>query len=559
MPVEIERETVTNIAAYLPAMAEKQPESLAVACPVRRGPGGKTDYAQYSFAELNRESDILACGLEKIGIGQGVRTVLMVKPSLEFFALTFAIFKARAVPVLVDPGMGIHNLKQCLHEAEPVAFIGISKAHAARVILRWASSTLKHLVTVGRRWFWGGHSLSDVRRRGDTNDSFVMKDTNPDDIAAILFTSGSTGVPKGAVYTHSNFIAQVEALRMLYDIQPGEIDLPTFPLFALFDPALGMSAIIPDMDATRPGLVEPRNILEPIERFSVTNMFGSPALIRRVAYSNEAEGNVLNSLKRVISAGAPVPSEVIERFGALLPADAQIHTPYGATESLPVTSIGSEEILGETRYATDAGKGVCVGRPVDEAEVSVIRITDEAIEEWSEDLRMPDGEIGEITVRGPMVTRQYFNRDESTRLAKIRDTDDSDGGVFHRMGDLGYFDEEGRLWFCGRKAHRVQTENETLFTVPCESVFNVHEKVFRTALVGVGKAGLQKPVLCVELLDGSTVWATVRDALQKLGEQHAHTGPIQTFLKHPSFPVDIRHNAKIFREKLAVWAEEQLR
>ncbi|MDP7135248.1 MAG: AMP-binding protein, partial [Planctomycetota bacterium] len=220
---------------------------------------------------------------------------------------------------------------------------------------------------------------------------------------------------------------------------------------------------------------------------------------------------------------------------------------------------GSEEILGETRYATDAGTGVCVGRPVDEAEVSVIRITDEAIEEWSEDLRMPDGEIGEITVRGPMVTRQYFNRDESTRLAKIRDTDDSDGGVFHRMGDLGYFDEEGRLWFCGRKAHRVQTENETLFTVPCESVFNVHEKVFRTALVGVGKAGLQKPVLCVELLDGSTVWATVRDALQKLGEQHAHTGPIQTFLKHPSFPVDIRHNAKIFREKLAVWAEEQLR
>jgi acyl-CoA synthetase (AMP-forming)/AMP-acid ligase II len=196
---------------------------------------------------------------------------------------------------------------------------------------------------------------------------------------------------------------------------------------------------------------------------------------------------------------------------------------------------------------------------VDEADISVIRITDEAIEQWSEDLRIPDGEIGEITVRGPMVTRQYFNRDESTRLAKIRDTDDSGGSVIHRMGDLGYFDEEGRLWFCGRKAHRVQTESETLFTVPCESVFNVHEKVFRTALVGVGKAGRQKPVLCVELLDGSTVWATVRDALQELGEQHTHTGSIQTFLKHPSFPVDIRHNAKIFREKLAVWAEEQLR
>jgi acyl-CoA synthetase (AMP-forming)/AMP-acid ligase II len=559
MPVAIEQETFTNIAAHLPAMAERQPETLAVACPVRRGSGGQVEYAQLSFDELNRESDLLAGGLDKIGIGRGIRTVLMVKPSLEFFALTFAIFKAGAVPVFVDPGMGIHNLKQCLHEAEPEAFIGIPKAHAARVILGWGRQTLKHLVTVGRRWFWRGHSLSDVRRLGNANDTYEMSDTNPGDTAAILFTSGSTGVPKGAVYTHSNFTAQVEALRKLYDIQPGEIDLPTFPLFALFDPALGMSAIIPDMDATRPGFVEPRNILEPIERFKVTNMFGSPALIRRVAYSKEAEGKKLDSLKRVISAGAPVASEVIEQFSRLLPAGTQIHTPYGATESLPVASIGSEEILGETRQATDAGKGVCVGRPVDEAEVFVIRITDEPIEEWSEKLRLSDGEIGEITVRSPMVTHRYYNRDESTRLAKIKDTRNTDNKVFHRMGDLGYFDEQGHLWFCGRKAHRVQTETETLFTVCCESVFNVHEKVFRTALVGVGNPGQQRPVLCVELQEGLTDWSTVRDDLQKLGEQYEHTRPIQTFLKHSSFPVDIRHNAKIFREQLAAWAEEQLR
>ncbi|MDA1139837.1 MAG: fatty acid CoA ligase family protein [Planctomycetota bacterium] len=559
MPVGIEQEIFTNIAAHLPAMAKKQPETLAVACPIRRGPDGQMNYAQLSFDELNRESDLLAGGLEQIGIRRGVRTVLMVKPSLEFFALTFAIFKTGAVPVFVDPGMGFHNLKQCLREAEPDAFVGISKAHAARVTLGWARQTLKHLVTVGRRWFWGGYSLPEIRQLGQAAGAYKMPDTNPGDTAAILFTSGSTGVPKGAVYTHSNFTAQVKALRMLYDIQPGEIDLPTFPLFALFDPALGMSAIIPEMDATRPAFVEPRNILEPIERFKVTNMFGSPALIRRVAFSNEAAGKKLDSLKRVISAGAPVPSEVLEQFSKLLPEGTQIHTPYGATESLPVASIGSREILGETRKATDKGKGVCVGRPVDEAEVFVIRITDEAIGEWAEDLPVPDGEIGEITVRSPMVTRRYHNREESTLLAKIKDTRGSNDEVFHRMGDLGYFDEKGRLWFCGRKAHRVQTDSETLFTVCCEAVFNVHNKVFRTALVGVGNPGQQRPVLCVELQEGAGDWSTVQSDLQKLGEQYEHTRPIQTFLKHSSFPVDIRHNAKIFREKLAVWAEEQLR
>src|SRR5262249_52343518 len=158
---------------------------------------------------------------------------------------------------------------------------------------------------------------------------------------------------------------QVEMLRRTYNIQPGEVDLCTFPLFALFAPALGMTSVIPEMDATRPALVEPRNIIEPIQQFQVTNMFGSPALLRRVVSDPGASAWKLPSLRRVISAGAPVPGDVIERFTRMLREDVQVHTPYGATESLPVATIGSEQILGGTWKRTGTGAGVCVGRPVE--------------------------------------------------------------------------------------------------------------------------------------------------------------------------------------------------
>ncbi|MBI5200305.1 MAG: AMP-binding protein, partial [Elusimicrobia bacterium] len=372
---------------------------------------------------------------------------------------------------------------------------------------------------------------------------------------AILFTSGSTGAPKGAAYTHGNFSAQVEALRRHFSIEPGEVDLPTFPLFALFDPALGMTAVIPEMDFTRPGSVEPANILGPVDRYGVTHLFGSPALLDRVGRFASGRGIRLRSLKRVVSAGAPVPAKVLERVQELLPPGVEVHTPYGATEALPVSSISSSEVLGETRRLTAQGRGVCVGRPMPGTEVRVIRISDEPIPAWSDALLAPHGETGEIVVRGAQVTEAYHGRAEATALAKIRL---SDGGVFHRMGDLGYFDDEGRLWFCGRKTQRVVTARGPLFTIPCEAVFNQHPSVRRSALVGVGEKGAQRPVLVVELEPGVRPGNLLRAELFELGSRHEHTKCVNDILFHPGLPVDIRHNAKIGRERLAVWAAGEL-
>ena len=568
-----------NIAAALPRLARERPDQIAIRCP---GRNGRYDIA-LNYAQLDARSDAIAAGLAQRGIVHGIRTVVMLRPTPDFFLSMFALFKAGAVPVLVDPGIDKRALRQCLDEAQPEAFIGIPLAHVARVMLGWARSARVRISTGTRAWF-ADATLDQLERAGAGADP-QLADTQPDDVAAILFTSGSTGVPKGVVYRHRHFLAQVTMLRDAFAIEPGGVDLPTFPPFALFDPALGLTSIIPDMDPTRPARANPRKLLRTIERFGIDRLFGSPALIEVLA----THGARLPTIRSIASAGAPVPADLVARMRALLPDDAQLFTPYGATECLPVTVIEGRE-LEATRARTESGAGTCVGHPVAPNEVRIIGIDDGVIDEWNDALLVQQGQVGEITVAGPSVTDSYFNRDAATRLAKIRESrapgqpspasggglkplppqagEGWDGGpsaaserIVHRMGDLGWFDGEGRLWFCGRKSQRVVVDAfTTLCTEQIEPVFNTHPQVRRSALVGVGTPGAQRPVLCVELVTGivPAQHAQIADALRHLADALVHTAKVDTFLFHPKFPVDIRHNAKIGREKLAQWATRQL-
>ncbi|MSP92438.1 MAG: peptide synthase [Myxococcales bacterium] len=547
-----------NIAAFLPAAAQDRPRALAIVCPHGRDRHGRRAYTHLTYQQLDAWSDQIARGLHASGLVPGTRAVLMVKPSLAFFALTFGLFKAGVVPVLVDPGLGIAQLKQCIGEAAPQAFIGIGKAHAARIVLGWGRTTVKFVVSVDSGWGWGGITLAELCARGGDGPP-VLAGTAPTDMAAILFTSGSTGPAKGAVYEHRHFLAQVDLLRDLYGITPGEVDLPTFPLFALFDPALGMTTVVPEMDFARPAAVDPAMLAELIDDWGVTNVFGSPALLATVAAPRGAGGGAAGvrwpTVRRVLSAGAPVPCHVLEAMHRILPAGAEVFTPYGATESLPVASIGSREVLAETRALTESGAGVCVGRPAPGIDVRIIAITEEPLAAWSAVRELPAGQIGEICVHGPTTTAAYFGRPAATTLAKIARGE----AVVHRMGDVGYFDARGRLWYCGRLGHRVQWGERTLHTAPVEEIFNVHPSLRRAALVGVRVAGQVEPVVCLELLPGAIVrGAALATELQALAAKHEATRGIVRFLEHPRFPVDIRHNAKIGRELLAVWAQAKL-
>ena len=483
---------------------------------------------------------------------------LLVRPGIDFITLVFALFKAGLVIVLIDPGMGKKNLVRCLEESRPDGFVAVSLAHAIRTLLWRRFRQAKLNVTVGRRWFWGGATLNQLRAR--TASDTPLEPVRAEDPAAIIFTTGSTGPPKGVLYSHGNFVQQAREIQRFYQIEPGEIDLPGFPLFALFNCAMGVSTIIPDMDPTRPAHVDPRKIVDAIEDWEVTQAFGSPALWNVVGQYCAAQQLRLLTLKRVLSAGAPVPRHVITRMKQAMHPQGEIHTPYGATEALPVASISGREVLDETAPLSAGGAGTCVGSRFPGIEWRVIRICDEPLRDIGAAEVLPPGEIGELMVRGAVVTSQYVTRSEANALHKIPDGT----GFWHRMGDVGYLDAHDRFWFCGRKSHRVLTRHGTMYTIPCEAIINEHPAVYRSALVGIGERGQQVPVIVVETWPAQRPRTTaarqelVRQ-LQELAARHPLTRHIEHVLLHPSLPVDIRHNAKIFREKLAIWAARVVR
>ncbi len=549
---------MNNIAEALNLRAAENPARIAMHFPIKvQGSGERLQisYQDLSFGALESRSSAIAAGLQHSGISTGARVVVMLRPSPEFFLVMFALFKLGAVPVLVDPGIDKRALKSCLANAAPSAFIGIPLAHAARIILGWGRDSITTLVTAGKRWFWGGASLNEIEAEGAGQN--VPITTGPDDLAAILFTSGSTGVPKGVEYRHRHFVAQVELLRDAFQILPGTVNLPTFPPFALFDPALGCTSIIPVMDPTRPAKADPFKLISAIRQFSVASLFGSPALLQNLAAHCDLHQQRLASVKTIMSAGAPVPPALVQLAAKMLPSDAQIFTPYGATEALPVAIVEGRTLLGEVRILSETGGGICVGTPLPQNTVRIIAISDATIAHWRDAQLCAAGEIGEITVSGPSVTEAYFNAPEKTALAKM----DDDGTCVHRMGDVGYFDTEGRLWYCGRKSHRVQTAKGTLYTEQVEAIFNASGLIFRSALVGVGSAPLQTPVLIFELARHAQTTSSSRvvERLQALAAAQPMCAGIRHFLLYPKpFPVDIRHNAKINREKLSLWAARRL-
>lgn len=547
-----------NIASCLTAVAEKAPSRLAVAFPHGRDPSGGVAYHQMTFRQLDEESDRYAHGLTKIGIGDGCRVLLMVPPGIEFIALSFALFKIGAVLILIDPGMGKKNLLHCIREVEPQALIGVPLAHALKRLYWKHFKHVKHTVTFGRRWFWGGPILDQVREQ--VWRKFPVANIGNMDPAAILFTTGSTGIPKGVLYLHGTFDAQIRSIQSHFRIGEEEVGLPAFPPFALFCVAMGTTCVLPHMDPTKPAQVDPREMVRLIGAYNVTYSFGSPAFWNRVSQYCVEHHIQLPSFKKIMMAGAPVSGIVLRRLREILPESADSHTPYGATEALPVTSISGSEILDGTIDLTNQGAGICVGQALPGVSLKIIRISDEAFPEWDEALVLSPREIGEIVVQGPVVTGEYYQREDQTTLAKIRDG----SSVWHRMGDVGYLDQRDRLWFCGRKSHRVITAKKTMFTLPCEAIFNQHENVSRSALIGIGPRKNQRPVIIIEPRSGKM--AAHRQASKKfaqelldLGSRNELTRDIKDVLFHPAFPVDFRHNAKILRERLAVWAEDKVK
>ena len=552
-------------------MAARQPDHPAVRIPRGRTATGAIDYLTLSFAGLDAEVDAWVAKLSARGVQRGDRVLVMVRQGLPLIAAAFALFKLGAVPVIIDPGMGRGSFLTCVARSRPRVLLGIPLAqlmsHVFRSAFRsveirvWVSGspTAQLLGSVGSPLVGGP---PPARPQGPALQCCAATAT---DLAAILFTSGSTGAPKGVCYEHGMFDAQVRLVRDTYGIQPGEVDLPMLPIFALFNPALGMTTIVPELDPSRPATVDPEKIVRAIQQEQVTNSFGSPTLWRKISRYCLANNLTLPSVKRVLMAGAAVPPSLFADLQKILP-NGTAYSPYGATESLPVASIAAREVLDDTAAKTAAGAGTCVGRPVREMEIKIIAVNDGPIAALSDARELSVGEIGEIIVRGPVVTTTYDELPEATALAKISGPQPSTlnaqpGGsaaVWHRMGDLGYLDAQGRLWFCGRKAERVETREGPRYTEQVEPIFNAHPSVARSALIGIGHDG-RRPAIVVQPVSREVVATPslrrklVRE-LRALGAEHPHTDCVRLAYLHPHLPVDVRHNAKIHRLALARWA-----
>jgi len=547
-----------NIADRLRFSAATVPNQRAVVFPETRDAAGRVAWTHLTFQQLDAEVDAIARGLIELGVRPGHRIVLMVRPSIEFIALTFGIMRAGACCSLIDPGMGKRSVLRCLDLVNPDGFVAITPVHAVRQLMPWRFRNARFNVVVGpRARRLGCESYLQLVAKG-RRSCISMPATTATDSAAIIFTSGSTGPPKGVHYEHGMFNAQVDMIQARYQIQPGEVDLPGFPLFSLFNLAMQVTSVIPEMDPTRPAAVNPERIVEAIESQNVTQAYGSPALWNRVGRYCEERRIKLPALRRILSAGAPVPNHVLQRMTNALNSSVDFFTPYGATECLPVTSISAREVLKETASLTAVGKGTCVGHVFEGMRVRIIETSSGVLRKIENTVSLANGQIGEIIVSGPVATREYFRRPDATELAKIKDGD----SFWHRMGDVGYFDDAGRLWFCGRKTHIVSTPTGSMYSVCCEAIFNNHSSIYRCALVGIGAQGQQSPVIVAEPESGKFP-ASNRDGRQlheellQLGAQNPLTANISRILFHRSLPVDTRHNVKINRELLAGWASRQ--
>ncbi len=505
-------------------------------------------YDTLDFGSLAARIDAYEHGLMEAGLRAAERVIMLVTPGADFLALSYAVMGRGAVPVFIDPGMGVDAVVACMREAEPSGFIGVPRAHLLRLKAGELFRSLRFSVVAGRFPPCGAMRLCDLRRPSAAPPTPVPRgDADP---ALVAFTSGATGRPKGVVFTNRMLSEQLAVFRGQFGFRGGDQDLPLLPVFSLFTAALGVGSIFPPLDPSRPLSLVPAQIIRVMRDLGNQTSFGSPALWSKIGEYCRQTGATLPQLRRVFMAGAPVSQTTIDLVKAACP-QAESFTPYGATEALPVTIASADDLWQDQPVLAVTGEqGTPVGRAIEGVALRVVQsLTGQPVVPLVD---CPERVIGEIVVSGDTVSREYLRRPEATATSKIHDGD----RVWHRMGDMGYLDAGSQLYFCGRKAHVVSTPDHTFHSVPVENVFNRHPQVSRTALIEVAGG----PALAVE----PAAWPLTPQARQTLaaelravGEGDPVTAAIRRFYFHQSFPVDARHNAKIFRDRLGAWAATQ--
>lgn len=512
------------------------------------GPGGPRTV---SWRLLARQVRRIAAGLHAVGVRRGDRVSLLIQPGPTLTALVYACLRIGAVVVVADAGLGPRGLTRAQRGAQPDWVIGQTKGLAAARALGWPGVRIAAdvLPPAVRRALGVTHLLVDVADAG--RDEVLPPEPAPGDDAAVLFTSGSTGPAKGVLYTHAQLSALRDVLRDHFDVGPDTGLVTGFAPFALLGPALGTRSVTPDMDVSAPRTLTARAVADAVRASDGAIVFLSPAAVLNVVATADrldAEDRAaLGRVRTFLSTGAPIGAALLGSAAELMPA-ASAHTPYGMTECLLVTDITLDGIR-EAATAPDAG--VCVGRPVGPGEVLVSALDADGVATGTP--AATPGVLGEVLVRAPHL-KQRYDRLWLTDRAAERDTPP---GRWHRTGDVGHLDADGRLWIEGRLAHVLVTADGPLAPVGPEQHIEGVVGVRRAAVVGVGPAGVQQPVAVVETVLGVRR-AGLAPASLAAAVRAAAPVPLAAVLVVPRMPTDIRHNSKIDRSRLAVWASRVL-
>lgn len=525
-----------NVSELISKQASLNPSKESITVPVKTISG--YNYISYTFLELEERINQLCHKLTILGVRPGDKVLFFVKPNIDFCAITFALFRMGAVSVFIDPGMKKYYFFQCIQDLKPDVIIGIPAVHILRRIFYKYFKNIRVAITTGSLGIFTPSIYKGLASCSKQFNTYIPK---PKDLAAILYTSGGTGKPKGVEYTHDIFINQTKMLQNEFNLTEADIDIPGFPLFSFFTLAMGMKSVVPDMDFAKPGVCDPKKLYQNIMDTNATFVAGSPAIWERLAHYCHENKLQLPSVKYLVMFGAPVKNKIHEYFKAALP-NGTSYTPYGATECLPIANISGKEILSFTAEKTAQGMGTCVGKLFDEVKIKIIQDSDKEIENLSDCNELPNGSIGEIIVQSPNVTKAYYQNSQATKLSKIYDNET----VWHRMGDMGYLDEEGYLWFCGRKKHKFQINNETIYPIMLEQVVNTTEVVTKSAVVFHTK--IKKPVLVVE---AGQLNLEQKKAILEACKKNKSTEILDEVYSMKKLPVDTRHNIKIDRSLIS--------
>lgn len=500
-----------------------------------------------TWRALAARTEELARGLAASGVRPGDRVALLVPPGVDLTSVLYACLRLGAVVVVADAGLGVQGLTKAVRAAEPSVVIGIERALVAARWLRWAPTLISAgplRAGVGRA-LGVSSSIDEIAALGRTSTD-ELPWPEPDEDAAILFTSGSTGPAKGVAYTHRRLAAMRDAVGATYGIGPDSPLVAAFAPFVLLGPALGATSVSPDMDVTSPGTLTAAALAEAVRAVDGSVVFASPAALTNVVRTADGlsatDRDALDGVRLFLSAGAPVRPELLESAVDLMP-NAQAHTPYGMTESLLVSDVSLDELR-----AAGTGNGVCVGRPVHGARVAISALTVDG-EATGEPGTRP-GVTGEVLVSAPHVKERYDG------LWLTQDASARDAG-WHRTGDVGHLDADGLLWIEGRLAHILVTDSGVVTPVALEHRAQTVDRVRAAAVVGVGPRGTQQVVVVVEsesrarLVADPVLAADVRSALSP-------TTRVAAVLVVPQLPTDVRHNSKVDRSRVAAWAEKVL-